>query len=314
MRLDAGLAEEIFIAVNAGKLDSDWRVTVAVEGAVDDVATEGGEFSGVPFEFDVAVVPGGTEVGWGGHRGCAGGIVIDANFIDDQRVWGVVSAALMKRNAAQVLGPEGINGCGVAIGERDAHLYPAAGGQISGVLSEIEWLGEAGGELSDLESLNGVGEDDLWQVGGRDRLRREDPEEKVFAIEAGETVADVDEGDFSSPPAMRCGLPAQANGIGRSEKGICIDGHSPILLFEEARAIGLAAAVEVGVRGEAVVEDDVAVVVGLRMTARRESQEKRTENRNAKQVSKALEAGQGLDDDLHIRPPATPWTFMNSHA
>ena len=57
------LAEEVFVAMNAGDLDADGGEFAAVFGAVDYVAGEVGGIGGVPFEFDVAIVAGGVEIG-----------------------------------------------------------------------------------------------------------------------------------------------------------------------------------------------------------------------------------------------------------
>ena len=92
-------------------------------------------------------------------------------------------------------------------------------------------------------------------------MRSVEPEIEVVAIESRAAVAETEHGDLRVPPAVRCGLPREADGVRRRAEMLGVDGETAFLFFDEALAVGLGLGVVIGIVGEAVVEDDVPVVV-----------------------------------------------------
>jgi len=61
------------------------------------------------------------------ERALPGCIVVNPDFVEDERVTHTIRSSLKKNDVLQVLLPEPINGPGMKLGERNPYLHPAPG-------------------------------------------------------------------------------------------------------------------------------------------------------------------------------------------
>ena len=163
-----------------------------------------------------------------------GGSIGNADLIDDESVANVVCAFLVEDETLQIFGAEGVDGCGLNVGERDADFDPSRGGYVAGVFSQVEWSAETGREFGNLEALAGSREDEQRHVCGGDGLWGVDGEVEIVAVEAGAPVAVVEHGDLRVPSSSGRGLPLNANRIGGRAEGGGVDRKAAFLLLDEA--------------------------------------------------------------------------------
>src|ERR1035437_9163207 len=225
-------------------------------------------------------------------------IVIDADLIENERMPHAIGAPLMEGDALRVLRLKGINGAGLTVGERDANLHPAAGGDIAGILPQIKRFAEATGKFRHFPTYACVGEHDLRQIGGRYRLRSKNPEIQVLSAQLRKAIAKVDGSYLRQPSAPGSGLPRQANGVWRRQKNLGVDRQATVFLFEKALPRSLPCAVEIIVRSQAVIKNDVTVVVRSRVRKRSEHAKRDREN----QKMLGARTAQLTGNEIHFVP------------
>src|SRR5450755_153497 len=264
LRCDSRLTEEVRVAIRSRQLNAHRFEVFAVERAIDHVASECGAVDRVPTNFDVPVITDSTDIFGSGPAGAGcGWIVIDTNLIDDERVLRAISVALMKNNVLYELRPKFIDRSRMELGERDSHLDPLSRRNVSGNFPQWQRLRKSSGELRDLQPFRCVGEDQHRKVGGGDSLRGKAPEVEVAPLKFGKAIAVAVDPDFRFPASTPLRLPPQPEGIGRRKKSLCLNRQAPADQFQSTGTVGRTLTVEVRVRRQTIVEEDVTIIFGV---------------------------------------------------
>jgi hypothetical protein len=97
-----------------------------------------------------------------------------------------------------------------------------------------------------------------------DALFRETPEIKHIAMKTDVAISEVDRANAGFPSAIGSRSPPQAQSVWRGIKNSLADWKLPMIQFERGRGRCFARAVVVRIRLEAVVEENVPIVFGIR--------------------------------------------------
>src|SRR5258708_33860665 len=97
-------------------------------------------------------------------------------------------------------------------------------------------------------------------------LGSETPQVKRVAQKGDFAVTKIYDADFRVPATALSRLPFQAQGVWRRIEGLGIDGQFSMTDSEAARCGGFATAVKVSVLREAVVEQSMPVILGVRVS------------------------------------------------
>ena len=252
------------------------------------------------------VVADGADIVRSGRGSCSAHrrVVTHSNFIDDQGVAHSVGAPLMKNNVLQILRPKFINRAGTKIGKRNSHLNPLSSRNVSRNLSQRQRLAEGCGKFGDLESLATVGEHNQRKIVGGNRFRRVAPEIKIAPFKFRKAIAIPLHPYFRFPSSIGLGLPLQPKRIRRRQKGFSLDWEAAVFQLKKTGPIGRAGAVEISVRREAVVENDVAVILRVPPAGRAEgnySQKEKTKGPG--RANKALVGFHNVNALTFLRRP-----------
>src|ERR1700730_11232675 len=259
-------AQKIRVSIGPRELNANWLEVLSVEGTINHVAGEPGAVHRIPAHFRVPVITDRPHIP--GHRQrclCTlRGIVVNPNFIDDESVPRAIGASLMKNDILQIFRTEWVDRTAVEFGQRDAHLNPAPRGQIARELTHRQRIGERSRKLGDLQTLTPGREHYPRKVVRGKRLWSKTPEIEIVSRHFRKTVAKVDQPHFGFPPPTGLRLPLEAESIRRRQKSLGVDRQPPVFLLKKTGPIRCTRTVEVGIRGQTVVENRVAIIVRVR--------------------------------------------------
>src|SRR5258708_7164066 len=126
---------------------------MAIQRTVDHIAGERGTLYLIPSDFHMPVVSNRVNVGGGRETRChatSWRVIVNPNLVNNERVPHAIRAPLVEDNIPQILGPEFVDRARVECGERDAHLYPAPGGEIAGKLPHGQRFAEGSRDFCNL--------------------------------------------------------------------------------------------------------------------------------------------------------------------
>src|SRR5438046_3200328 len=123
------------------KLNANRLEGLAIERAVNHIASERSTIHRVPLDFNVPVIAGCLNVLGSGkrvrRRFVLSGAVVHADFIEDERVSNAVCPSLKEDNVLQVLRLKSVNGCSSELGKRNPDLNPTSSGSRRRISPEI---------------------------------------------------------------------------------------------------------------------------------------------------------------------------------
>ena len=82
--------------------------------------------------------------------------------------------------------------------------------------------------------------------------------------ELRKAVAEVDDPHFGLPSSVGFRLPLQAKRIRWRQESLRLNREARVCLFKETPPVSRSGAVEVSIRGQAVIENNVAIVLRVR--------------------------------------------------
>ncbi len=241
-------------------MHADRLKALAIERTVNDV-TLGRRLrcDSVPTNVNVTLVAFGAHV-LGGERRvpCCGGLrCVDPDFINDQSMRRAVCDVLAEHDASQTVGLERVNGSGGKAAKRNLYMHPATCGNCAAERCELERRRKISSSIQQADER---------QVLCGNLLGSETPQVKRVAQKVDFAVTEIYDADFRVPATALSRLPFQAQGVWRRIEGLGFDGQFSVNEFEAARCGGFATAVKVSVLREAVVEQSVPVILGIRVS------------------------------------------------
>src|SRR5258708_23319186 len=259
-RLLMWVADEGGVTIDATKSHADRLKVLAIERTVNDV-TLGRRLrcDSVPTNVNVTLVAFGADV-LGGERRvpCCGGLrTVDPDFVDDQSMRRAVCGVLAEHDASQVVGLKRVDGCRGKPAKRNLYMDPVGGGNCAAERYEFERRRKISSSIQQADER---------QVLCGNLLGSETPQVKRVAQKVDFAVTKIYDADFRVPATALSRLPFQAQGVWRRIEGLGIDGQFSMNEFEAARCGGFATAVKVSVLREAVVEQSMPVILGVRVS------------------------------------------------
>src|SRR5258707_9646261 len=253
------LADEVGVTIDAANLHADRLKALAIERTVNDV-TLGRRLrcDSVPTNVNVTLVAFGADV-LGGERRvpCCGGLrTVDPDFVDDQSMRRAVCGVLAEHDASQVVGLKRVDGCRGKPAKRNLYMDPVGGGNCAAERYEFERRRKISSSIQQADER---------QVFCGNLLGSETPEVQRVAQKVDFAVTKIYDADLRVPTTALSRLPFQAQGVWRRIEGLGFDGQFSINKFEAARCGSFATAVKVSVLREAVVEQSVPVILGVRV-------------------------------------------------
>src|SRR5260221_8575689 len=254
------LADEVGVTIDAANLHADRLKALAIERTVNDV-TLGRRLrcDRLPTNVNVTLVAFGADV-LGGERRvpCCGGLrTVDPDFVDDQSMRRAVCGVLAEHDASQVVGLKRVDGCRGKPAKRNLYMDPVGGGNCAAERYEFERRRKISSSIQQADER---------QVLCGNLLGSETPQVKRVAQKVDFAVTKIYDADFRVPATALSRLPFQAQGVWRRIEGLGIDGQFSMNEFEAARCGGFATAVKVSVLREAVVEQSMPVILGVRVS------------------------------------------------
>src|ERR1700744_655323 len=121
-----------------------------------------------------------------------------------------IRTSLKKDDVLQILWMKSINGCALEFSERNPHLHPTFGRNISGKFRQRERVRKACGKFRDLQAFARSGEHNARQVRSRNGLLSETPKIEIVPEHFGKAVAKINSPYFRLPAAAAVRLPLHA--------------------------------------------------------------------------------------------------------
>src|SRR5260221_14352956 len=168
-----------------------------------------------------------------------------------------VCVVLAEHDASQVVGLERVNRSRGKPAKRNLYVDPVGGGNCAAEHRELERRGKISSSIQQADDR---------QVLCGNLLGSETPQVKRVAQKVDFAVTEIYDADFRVPGTDLSRLPFQAQGVWRRIEGLGFDGQFSVNEFEAARCGGFATAVKVSVLREAVVEQSVPVILGVRVS------------------------------------------------